>query len=202
MKKLLLTVSAVVLSLGLAQNAMADCNGIYLGVRGGVVKHKYSKKGDAGFNTDNLDKRKLMLSGALGYRYDYVRAELEYVWRDKNDYKYSAGGGGSSKLAFKTYSYMLNGYFDLAPFSWFSPYISAGIGFTKMKYSEIANGESWTTNGNYNPTRLTWSLGGGATVKVTNRFNVDAGYRYYDMGAIRHMDVDAHEIYGGVRYVF
>ena len=195
MKKLLLAVSAMVLSLGLAQNAMADCNGIYLGMRGGVVKHKYSKKGEAGFNTDNLDKSKLMLSGALGYRYDYV-------WRDKNDYKYSAGGGGSSKLAFRTYSYMLNGYIDLAPYSWFSPYISAGIGFTKMKYSEIANGESWTTNGNYNPTRLTWSLGGGATVKVTNRFNVDAGYRYYDMGAIRHMDVDAHEIYGGVRYVF
>jgi len=202
MKKLLLAASAIVLSLSLAQNASADCNGMYLGVRGGVVKHNYSKKGDDAINTKNLDKRKLMLSGALGYRYDYVRAELEYVWRDKNDYKYTAGGGGYGKLAFKSQSYMLNGYIDLAPYSWFTPYISAGIGFTKLKYSEIANGESFTSYGNYKPTRFTWSVGGGASIKVTNRFNVDAGYRYYDMGAIRHMDVDAHEIYGGLRYVF
>jgi opacity protein-like surface antigen len=55
---------------------------------------------------------------------------------------------------------------------------------------------------NPNPTRFTWSVGGGLSVKVTNRFNVDAGYRYYDMGKIHAQEVTAHEIYGGVRYVF
>lgn len=191
----------------LCSNAMADCNGFYLGGRGGIVKHDYSKKGNSGINTDGLDKNKLMLSGALGYRYNYFRTELEYVWRQKSEKKFSEGAGDSQKYNFKTYSYMLNGYFDFAPYRWFTPYVGAGIGFTSMKYGDsytMPDGttSTGTTNGNYKPTRFTWSLGGGLSVKVTNRFNVDAGYRYYDMGSIKHADITAHEIYTGLRYVF
>lgn len=191
----------------LCSNAMADCNGFYLGGRGGIVKHDYSKKGNSGINTDGLDKNKLMLSGALGYRYNYFRTELEYVWRHKSEKKFSEGAGESQKYNFKTYSYMLNGYFDFAPYRWFTPYVGAGIGFTSMKYGDsytMPDGSTTTgtTNGNYKPTRFTWSLGGGLSVKVTNRFNVDAGYRYYDMGSIKHADITAHEIYTGLRYVF
>ena len=187
----------------LCSNAMADCNGFYLGGRGGIVKHDYSKKGNSGINTDGLDKNKLMLSGALGYRYNYFRTELEYVWRHKSEKKFSEGAGDSQKYNFKTYSYMLNGYFDFAPYRWFTPYVGAGIGFTSMKYKDsYSTGGTHVENGNYKPTRLTWSVGGGLSVKVTNRFNVDAGYRYYDMGSIKHADITAHEIYTGLRYVF
>jgi opacity protein-like surface antigen len=45
-------------------------------------------------------------------------------------------------------------------------------------------------------------LGAGVTVKVTNRINVDAGYRYYDIGSFGHEDVTLQEVYGGLRYVF
>lgn len=194
----------------LASNAMADCNGFYLGGRGGIVKHDYSKKGNSGINSDGLDKNRLMLSGALGYRHDYLRAELEYVWRDKSEKKYGDDTDPTMKAkhSFKTQSYMLNGYFDFAPYRWFTPYVSAGIGFTEMKYKDsyyygVTGGSSTATNnGNYKPTRFTWSVGGGLSVKVTNRFNVDAGYRYYDMGSIKHADITAHEIYSGLRYVF
>ncbi len=198
----------------LASNAMADCNGFYLGGRGGIVKHDYSKKGNSGINSDGLDKNRLMLSGALGYRYNYVRAELEYVWRDKSQKSYGDDASGDQydpsfqgKRTFKTQSYMLNGYFDFAPYRWFTPYVSAGIGLTEMNYKDNYSSNSGgsstkTNNGNYKPTRFTWSVGGGLTVKVTNRFNVDAGYRYYDMGSIKHADITAHEIYSGLRYVF
>ena len=72
-----------------------------------------------------------------------------------------------------------------------------------MKYKDsYSTGGTHVENGNYKPTRLTWSVGGGLSVKVTNRFNVDAGYRYYDMGSIKHADITAHEIYTGLRYVF
>ena len=187
----------------LCSNAMADCNGFYLGGRGGIVKLDYSKKGNSGINSDGLDKNKLMLSGALGYRYNYFRTEVEYVWRDKSEKKYVVSPTYSTKYNFRSYSYMLNGYFDFAPYRWFTPYVSAGIGLTKLKYKDVdSDGMSGTTNGNYSPTRFTWSVGGGLSVKVTNRFNVDAGYRYYDMGSIKHADVTAHEIYTGLRYVF
>lgn len=213
MKKFLLVSCALVLGAAIATDAKADCNGIYLAGRGGVVQHKYSHKGDSvntDLNTEGLDKNRLMLSGALGYRYDYVRAELEYVWRDKSQKSHEIVNGTSADSAqynFKSYSFMLNGYWDLAPFHWLSPYIGAGIGLTTMKYSDTYSiaGEKYSVTGGlkgYNPTKFTWSVGGGLTLKVTNRFNIDAGYRYYDMGSIKEADITAHEIYGGLRYVF
>jgi opacity protein-like surface antigen len=204
MKKLLLTASALVLGMSISTAANADCNGIYLGLRAGGVKHDYSKS--SSFNMKGLDEKKFMMSGAIGYRYNYWRTELEYVWRDRNKWEKSTGTGGSNRLGFKSYSYMWNNYIDFAPYYWISPYVSGGLGFTKMKYTAVAetafgpiDQTSWFNN---TPTKFTWSLGGGLTVKVTNRFNVDAGYRYYDMGNIHKMGVHAHEIYGGIRYVF
>ena len=43
MKKLLLSASALVLGMTFANTADADCNGIYLGVRGGIIDYNYSK---------------------------------------------------------------------------------------------------------------------------------------------------------------
>ena len=206
MKKLLLTASALVLGMAVVNTASADCNGIYLGVRGGVVDYNYSKSSSA--HMKELDKKKLMLSGAIGYRYNYWRTELEYVWRDKNKWsKDTASTGGSSNLTFKSYSYMWNNYIDFAPYYWLSPYAGVGLGFTKLKFNStscnfVGDCEDDNAWFNHTPTNFTWTLGGGLTVKVTNRFNVDAGYRYNDMGSIHKMDVHAHEIYGGVRYVF
>lgn len=204
MKKLLLATSALVLGMFVAQEAMADCNGIYLGIRSGATRHDYSKKN--GTNFSELDSSVFMMSGALGYRYDYYRTELEYVWRDRDKWT-SVVMGAKSKLSFQTRSVMWNHFIDFLPYNWWSPYVGAGIGFTKMKYHDKMTGMDGKTRdmtGDYNntPTRFTWSVGGGLTLKVTNKFNVDAGYRYYDMGAIHKMDVKAHEFYGGLRYVF
>ena len=205
MKKLLLTASALVLGMSIAHNAVADCNGLYLGIRGGVTKH-YHKDDVA--NTKKLKyKDTMMLSGAVGWRYNYFRTELEYVWRDKikKTSKSVTGFGVTDKLNFETQSYMLNGYIDFAPYHWLTPYIGAGVGFTKMKFRETSYSEflhDYIRDVRGNPTRFTWSVGGGLSVKVTNRFNVDGGYRYYDMGSVHEKAVTAHEIYGGLRYVF
>ena len=139
MKKLLLATSAVILGLSLTGNAMADCNGLYLGLRGGVTRHDYSKK-DSGPKLDmkSLDKNKLMLSGAVGWRYDYFRTELEYVWRKKSEHTTHSAGGGHSNLSFKTQSYMWNNYIDFAPYHWISPYAGVGLGFTELKYGSVS----------------------------------------------------------------
>ena len=196
MNKLLLTASALVLGMGIASEAWADCNGFYLGARAGIVKH------------DMDDKNRFMMSGALGYRYNYVRAELEYVWRDKVN-QTLVGPDVTAKQNFRTNSYMLNGYIDLAPYHWITPYVGAGIGYSKLKYNSryIVNDSGATFAGlHHDKNKFTWSVGGGLSVKVTNRFNVDAGYRYYDFGDLKQGDektgVKAHEVYGGVRYVF
>jgi opacity protein-like surface antigen len=194
MKKLVLTASALVLGLSLAMPAMAECNGVYVAGRGGVYKNHFKKK-QTHTNNYQLDDAELMLSGAIGYRYDYWRTELEYVWRDKNEFSDEAVAA-----SFKSYSGMWNNYIDIFPYEWISPYAGVGIGYTKLKY--ISTQFDGVKLGDDSKTNFTWSLGAGVTVKVTNRINVDAGYRYYDIGAFRHQDVTLQEVYGGLRYVF
>ena len=196
MKKLILTASALVLGLSLAMPAMAECNGIYVAGRGGIFKNDFKKKQTHEFDQDGLNKEKLMLAAALGYRYDYWRNELEYVWRDKNELKEEL-----FKRDFKSYSGMWNNYIDILPYEWISPYVGVGIGATKIKYKST---QFLNPQANYgkNKTNFTWSVGGGVTLKVTNRVNVDAGYRYYDIGSFGRNDVTLQEVYGGLRYVF
>lgn len=198
MKKLILTASALVLGLSLAAPAMADCNGIYLAGRGGIFKNHFKKKQTGGFDTTELDKQQFMMSGALGYRYDYWRTEMEYVWRQKNEYHDQEMG---FTHRFKTHSLMWNNYIDFAPYSWFTPYAGVGLGYTNIKYKSSDDIDQVTMM-DKDKNNFTWSLGGGISVKVTNRINVDVGYRYYDIGSFENEDVTLQEVYGGLRYVF
>ena len=198
MKKLLMTASAIAVVAAFAMPAHAECDGWYAALRGGMVKHDVD--GDANNqnfdDTIKLDDDLLMISGAIGYRYQHWRGEFEYVWRD-----YVEGSDDSYTEKFKTYSYMLNAYYDFLPYNWWTPYVGAGIGLTQLKYMGVDN-TSGMDSVKYDPMKFTWSVGAGLSLKVTNRFNVDAGYRYYDMGRIKSSDVTAQEIYAGVRYVF
>ena len=187
MKKFLLTASVAVCALACLP-AHAECDGIYGALRGGGFKNDMKKiQGD-------LDSVKMMFSGALGWRYEYFRTELEYIWREKNDDEQEG-----HKLEFKSYSYMWNFYYDVLPYNWWSPYVNAGIGFTTAKY--LDRDEDYT-HAKWKTTKFTWSIGGGLSLKVTNRFNVDAGYRYYDFNKPNNYDVSVQEIYAGIRYVF
>lgn len=196
MKKLLMTASAVALFAGFSAPAQAECDGPYVALRAGMAKYDISGGdvvGPAG------DDERLMISGALGWRHEYFRTEFEYIWR-----KHSEDTVSFETSKFKTYSYMLNFYYDVFPYNWWTPYVNAGVGLTKLKYSAYDNlsGIVNTKDRNYDPLNFTWSVGAGLSMKVTNRFNVDLGYRYFDMGHNGAADVTTQEIYGGVRYVF
>ena len=202
MKKTLLTATALSFAMFLSASANAECDGFYGALRAGVAQHDVSDSGASIMSGDeSLDDNRLMISGALGYRYKHFRGEFEYVWR-----KHTNDETEFDVAKFKTYSYMLNAYYDFMPNHWWSPYVNAGIGLTQLRYTNIdttyPGGLSNTSDGNYKPMNFTWSVGAGLSLKVTNRLNVDAGYRYFDMGSIRHADVTAQELYGGIRYVF
>lgn len=198
MKKALLTATALSFIALFSTPANAECDGFYGAVKVGVAQHDVSDStGDVG--GESLDDNRLMIAGALGYRYRHFRGEFEYINRKHTDEESMFGN-----RKFKTYSYMLNAFYDFMPDHWWSPYVNAGLGLTQLKYSNIDpnNGYDRTEMGNYDPLNFTWSVGAGLSLKVTNRLNVDAGYRYFDMGGIRHADITAQELYGGIRYVF
>lgn len=181
--------------------AKAECDGFYIAARGGMAKYDIDGKKSSANDASNyvVDKKRFMASGALGYRYKHVRAELEYVWRRKNTETVI----GMSKARFKSHSYMFVVYYDFFPYSWFTPFVNAGVGYTRHRLdfeNKIINTKYSTKDNNF-----TWSLGAGISAKITNRLNLDAGYRYYDMGDIsknsRKTNVDDQEIYMGLRYI-
>ncbi|MBP5698449.1 MAG: porin family protein, partial [Alphaproteobacteria bacterium] len=175
---LILTILAVTM-IFIAQTAKAGCDGFYLAGRGGWAKYKVdnSRSGNANDASDYVvDKERFIASGALGYRYRYFRAELEYIWRRKNKETVIS----VSRAEFKSHSYMFVVYYDFFPDYWFTPFINAGVGYTrhKMGFTDIAAADRYSIKDN----NFTWSLGAGLSAKLTNHWNLDAGYRYYDMG--------------------
>lgn len=211
LKKMMIGISAVALGIATAGSAKAECDGIYLAVRGGGSNPTIDddSKGSNRFDIGGTD---LMLSGALGYRYEYFRAEVEYIWRDTNedsktivlhDADLDRDTVSKSTGEFDYTSYMFNVYWDLSPYTWFTPYLSAGIGWTELEYNF-----SYSNNGipdgsdSYKKDRFTWSVGGGLSAKMTNRLNLDIGYRYFDFGKLGDGQIHNHEFYGGLRYVF
>ena len=205
LKKLLAGASAVVLGITAASDAMAECDGIYLGLRGGIAHPDIGASHTEGDRLD-IDDNLFMVSGAIGYRYKYFRAEVEYIWRDKSEDTLSTvipveGRDPivyTDKAEFDYDSYMFNVFYDFSPYTWFTPYLQVGIGVTNLKYKfTYPDGSS-----KYDENNFTWSVGGGISAKMTNRLNLDIGYRYFDMGKIGDGKVHNHEFYGGVRYVF
>lgn len=212
MKKLLLTSAALASLLLVTENqAFASCDGPYLAVRGGVANHTLGDK-DENVATDKkleVDDNSLMLSGALGYRYKYFRIEAEYVWRKDHEDRainVSHPFPGDTLITnrsaeFSSKSYMANVYWDLSPYTMFTPYLSAGLGITSLEYTFRMN-DSYANTVKYDEDNFTWSVGGGLSAQVTARFNVDLGYRYYDMGDLESGAIHNHEVYGGLRYTF
>lgn len=197
-KNLLLAASALVLSLSLAAPASAECDGFYMGVRGGIVNHNLGDSEEALGDRIEVDDNAWMAGVALGYRYTYFRAELEYTWREEtNDTSGEIDARNHSD--FQTMSYMLNVYADLTPYSMFTPYVMAGVGITNIKYEFRSFGGQPMK---YEEDNFTWAVGGGLSAKLTNRINLDVGYRFLNMGEIEKASVRAHEFYGGFRYVF
>lgn len=201
-KKILFSFLTIFIT-SVAVEAYAECDGFYIAGRLGQTKieSEDDRSGVSGYGDDDvISKKRLMVSGAVGYRHEHWRAELEYIWRKKND---KTIADGISDISFKSKSYMFVVYYDFLPYTWFTPFVNAGIGYTKNKLSIHNNivDVGYKAKGN----DFTWSIGAGVSAKITNRWNMDLGYRYYDMGDLDTLNgktkVDAHEVYMGARYV-
>lgn len=144
-----------------------------------------------------------------------------------NDCRYD----DTSKVA--VWTTMANAYVDIAKYGRVTPYVGAGLGFAHVKYDEQRNeivcGSSPSCAPEnyvgYHEGESSWrfaaSLSAGATIDLTQRLKLDAGYRYtriaegdaygYDEkdradGASgvqgRDHGFDIHAIRAGLRYEF
>ncbi len=199
MQKKILTLAAVMLfSTTLAGTASAR-DGWYAALRGGLTNSNMNDVDDSAGKKADIDFDNVwMMSGAVGYRYSYFRAELEYTYHEDHDETSATGLSGTE---FGAQNLMLNGYIDFLPNYVVSPYISGGIGWSKIKLDTYSTTTTRTTVSN-DADNFTWSLGAGMTIRINKCLNFDGGYRYIDMGDIENANVNAHEVYFGLRYTF
>lgn len=182
MKKLF-AMLATVCTLALP-TAMQAAEGFYVGGQGGVNfldvnAHHSHLKTDVGYN----------LGIVGGYKWcNGISAEAEITYR-RNDVRHISGD-------IHTWSYMVNGYYDL-PVCWcvpVTPYLGAGIGYdrTELKIHRFGRGHS---------DEFAWQLMAGLNYEFCNNVVVNAEYKFHDINA-KHVDVYDHSITIGAKKFF
>ena len=224
--------------------AYAD-SGLYTSLKAGISDTKFEDyKVDLSVVNDSLvvkhkDADETIypnISAAIGFDFSKVskvnaRAELEYTYKDKatfapnissaifNGVEVQGLEGFPSFLVneLRTQSLMLNGYYDFKNKSKFTPYLSAGVGVSRIENKVsinpefFGNSENITTDTNNN---FTWTAGAGVAYKVTENVALDLAYRYVDAGETdvsqsiggtklkNTADLVSHDYSLGVRYNF
>ncbi len=160
-------------------------------------------------------------SFAYGVKHGAIRSEIELKMQenvDNSDVLFES----LMNTSFKNKSIFLNAYYDFHNSSKFTPYIGAGIGYTRMETSFGIVNEDTASLYKKKKNNLSWNAGFGVSYAVSDTSSVDLGYRYIRFGTnkINYLDIDsdpdyptseigiikakstANEIYLGYRFAF
>ena len=225
--------------------AYAD-SGLYTSLKAGVSDTKFEDyKLDLADGNDSLvlkhkDADETIypnISAAIGFDFSKVskvnaRAELEYTYKDKATFAPNISSAIFNGVDFsnltegfpsvlvnelRTQSLMLNGYYDFKNKSKFTPYLSAGVGVSRIENKVSINPEALGTSENITTdtnNNFTWTAGAGVAYKVTENVALDLAYRYVDAGETdvsqsiggaklkNTADLVSHDYSLGVRYNF
>lgn len=152
-------------------------------------------------NAKIKDNKTPMFGLGVGYQLnEYFSSDLNLQRRNfKTEAKGSAG-----KLKNPATTLMLNGNAQLPTGTIFTPYATAGIG-----YSHIKN-DSKTLEANSNKSKsskgFAWNAGFGVKTKVQDNVSLDFGYKFVNVGKLKLNSADAkttskmqaHELTAGV----
>ncbi|SIS74027.1 outer membrane protein [Insolitispirillum peregrinum] len=218
MKKIIAATAALVLS---ATAAQAADEGIYARLDSG-----WSFSRDAGKDMDDDVGNSPIIGAGVGYRFNqYLRTDLTLGYRGGYDINANTTQGGTTfnfKGDVSAITGMANVYVDVAKMGMFTPYVGAGIGFSRNKVSDTDITTTAGVNGSLEgdtTTSLAWQVGAGVGIDVAPKWTIDVGYRYLDLGeaksgstatiggvtvgnATAKGDLRAHELQAGVRYAF
>ena len=198
--------------------AATPANGLYVSGHLGVAMPSDSKVTDstAPGVSMNLDfDAGLALGLAVGYRLGSTRleGEIAYQKNDVDDVTVSVAGVGSASLNsagvpfsadVKTTSFLLNGYYDFLNDSAFTPYLTAGLGFAKVKASISLPSVPWTTSDS--DTVFAYQIGAGLENALSQTVALDARYRYFATSdpsfGTNEAETGSHNLMLGMRFSF
>ena len=151
------------------------------------------------------------LNAAVGMKIGNVRAELEYGYRSSdNDVEMDDNELSSLEIGMKTF--LLNAYYDFANDSIFTPYVGAGVGYTRMSAKffdfdvDTLPGTMEMSATTEAKTNFSYAANVGVGIKIDTKTTLDIGYRYLNAGHFKvdtgKMKTHANEVSLGIRYDF
>ena len=193
MMKKILSVAILIALLNAFPAAAALRSGLYVGLTGGasIMRAKINKKmqHDTSF----------VSTLALGGRFGAVRVAAEFMMNTKADLK-----GNNENISYEANGISLQTYYDVPLRSMIRPFFNLGIGH----YGADIKGDPDISESHK---KMMWNVGGGFTLAVSRATSLDIGYRYVRFGKEQYKDgngnkvpieTEAHQIYGGYRFVF
>jgi len=163
----------------------------------------------AGGLTNSSVDNAALIGGGIGYRVtESFRSDITFSYRPDADVSATTAAGNTLATEVNGLSVMANGYWDIATFDTFTPYVGAGAGYARLSTSTqtttggIAN-ESGATSDNFS-----WALMLGGTFDINSVAAIDIGYRYVNLGEFKQAtsttfdDLMVHETRAGLRYKF
>lgn len=150
-----------------------------------------------------------VLGGGIGYRFNQnFRTDIALDYRFDSGVTATTAAGNTARTEVDGTSIMINGYWDIAKFDAFTPYVGAGVG-----YAHLSTATQTTTGGVANEDgdstdNLAWAVTVGSSVDITSSLAVDVNYRFSDLGEFRQAtsttydDFQVHEARAGLRYSF
>jgi opacity protein-like surface antigen len=147
----------------------------------------------------------LAIGGAVGYGIGNSRGELEIGYRTNEIDEFEAlgetvdGGGTVSAVSF-----MLNGYFDIANNSAFTPFVGGGIGIATVEIKDPeVDGEKLT--GSEDASAFAYQAGLGLGYAVNDVLTIDGGYKYFGTSGLEfdddvEVEYGSHTVYVGLRF--
>ncbi len=179
-----------------------------------------SELNDMGASVDIESKSGVGLGVALGYDFgNSMRIEGEFAYQRNDTDKFTVSAMGyrvSLGLDGHTSSscVMVNGYYDFTNLGRVAPFLSAGIGYSKVKqeitglsgYDDVTDGEEIDIKSREDDTALAYQVGAGIGYAVSKTLTIDAKYRYFTTDDLNFNGISvkysSHNFYIGVRLGF
>lgn len=233
-----------------ASAVAAPENGLYLSGKVGVgimnLGDQSLSYASDGTSDDFGRQRDSNFAGSLAAGYDFhsqfnapLRLELEYTGYGKahsnNSLTYNQAPWGypdfegktENSLEVQLQTVLMNAYWDMRNSTPFTPWISAGVGFSRLSLDHhtvdtdtqistgIVDGSVKSGNHSGSATNFAWAVGVGVNWAIMDNVSMDLSYRYLDAGDVEanyttpkgsgktaKVSVTSNDVMLGVRYAF
>jgi outer membrane autotransporter protein len=209
MKKKLLAVLCCAAAL-LFLNTAHAADGPYVGFNVGAAMLTDSDVTDSEAPGDAIElsyDNGWTMGAAVGYRLNNFRVEGEISYQ-KNDIDETSAMGFSmdSSGDVSGLSFLVNGYYDFANQTAFTPFLSAGLGYARVEVNDYNLAGSGFADFNEDDSVFAYQFGAGVGYAVNESITIDLKYRYFTTSDPdfdgSEAEIASHNILLGLRYSF